>query len=93
MKERLSKKFEESKRRKVNSKSIGGIIFLGYNYNDSGKKHSSKCWGLKPMIYYYCREPGHFVKDYPLIRIDRRSQLIESSGANERKKMMQITSR
>ena len=52
IKERLSSKFEESKRWKVDGKFMSGIILSRYNCNDGGKKHSGKWWGFKLRICY-----------------------------------------
>ena len=61
---------------------MSGTIFLGYNCNNSGKKHSGKYWGPKRKLYYNYREPDQLIKDCLLIRSDVKSQLIELSNTN-----------
>ena len=71
MKEKLSRKFEESK------------IFPECNYNGGGTKHIGKCWDPKPRICYHCREPGHFIKDCPLRRGMEQTQATGHSSMGD----------
>ena len=59
-----------------------GAILPRCNCNDDGKRYLEKYWCFKSRIYYNDKELGQFIKDCPLTRRDRISQLVESSAIN-----------
>ena len=81
MKESYNIGFGETDNRKDMSKSKYKNDTTASMCNSCGKFHLGECWRTKPRVFFYYRQPEHFIMDRPRKKNDEESQMISQSGA------------
>ena len=83
MKELYNMGFRETDDWKDISKSKSKDDTTALICNSYGKFYLGECWRTKPRVCFYCRQPRHFILDYPRKKYDEECQMMRQSSARE----------